>query len=611
MNNFLEIALDCIRRGWYTFPCAPRTKIPRISKEDGGHGYKNATIDETQVRAWWEKWPDSNVPIATGASGLCVLDIDSGITDEAELRAWMAAHGLPDTYAVRTGRRPDFGVQLYYAGTDLQSKGWEQDGCKGDIRCSTGLVMAAGSTHKSGERYAVLWGLPLATVPDYIRTLTTPAQKWDSPTDVDEATAEGWKTWLLEYMARNDIEATGFEARSANGWRIGIVCPWCEQHSSGKVGDSSTILCILDGHIAFKCSHGTCDANKRNTAAFKQLMVLLHNETEPEPGEGPEVVIGSGTGLPMPKQEPIEWRTRYMTEDAFLNVKPPEFLIDGFLVKKSIAMLGGPVAQRKSIIALNIAHALCTGDPLFGYFNVTEKPTRTVYLCPEMGAASFVKRIRQIGLGEHIGKTLFIQTMSEQPTALDELDGELPGAVVLVDTITRFIEGDENKSDDMRLFARKVFRLVNAGATVVLLHHSKKGSSGSLDDGLRGSSELAAFVDSCWVTELEDTKKPYESLSKVRNVKQRDFESDPFRLKPAPGSYYLTMDGDPAPEAVVSSKKEAAAREALAAILQQHPKMGINKLREVLKAKGHGKGNRWITEAVCALRPGGAVLSSD
>jgi hypothetical protein len=108
----------------------------------------------------------------------------------------------------------------------------------------------------------------------------------------------------------------------------------------------------------------------------------------------------------------------------------------------------------------------------------------------------------------------------------------------------------------MRQFARKVFRLANSGATVVLLHHSKKGSSGSLDDGLRGSSELAAFVDSCWVTELEDTKKPYESLSKMRNVKQRDFESDPFRIKPSSGSYYLTMDGDPAPEAVIRRRRK-------------------------------------------------------
>jgi len=305
----------------------------------------------------------------------------------------------------------------------------------------------------------------------------------------------------------------------------------------------------------------------------------------------------------------VDWRTRYMTEDAYLNVKPPEFLIDNFLVKKSIAMLAGPVAQRKSIIALNIAHALCTGDPLFGYFNVTGGHERVCYLCPEMGAASFVKRIKQIGLGEYIGKTLFVQTMSEKPTVLDDLDGELPGAVVIVDTITRFIEGDENKSEDMRKFAQKVFRLMNAGATVVLLHHSKKGSSGSLDDGLRGSSELAAFVDSCWVTELEDPKKPYESLSKMRNVKQRDFESDPFKLKPAIGSYYLTMDGEPEPEFSLKSKADDAATDEIRRLLAVDPKIGINKICAALKKLGIGRGPVWVRAARVTLLGNGVVVT--
>jgi hypothetical protein len=150
---------------------------------------------------------------------------------------------------------------------------------------------------------------------------------------------------------------------------------------------------------------------------------------------------------------------------------------------------------------------------------------------------------------------------------------------------------------------------MNAGATVVLLHHSKKGSSGSLDDGLRGSSELAAFVDSCWVTELEDPKKPYESLSKMRNVKQRDFESDPFKLKPAPGSYYLSMDGEPEPEAVLKSKADDAAHDALGKLLAADPKMGINKLRDELKKCGHRKGAKWVTAAKCTILGTGATLT--
>ncbi len=382
-----------------------------------------------------------------------------------------------------------------------------------------GYVMAAGSIHPdSGEAYELMTDAPIAPLPDVVRSLKIERKSVD---DDGQQITENRNIRLTSIAGK--LRSAGL---SATALELALL-------------QVNTDRCVppLDDDEVEKIA---------GSVARYALPKLVG-----------EVTIGGKSAAP---KEPVDWRTRYMTEAQYLNVKPPEFLIDGFLVKDSIAMLGGPVAQRKSIIALNIAHALCAGDPLFGYFDVTEKPTRTVYLCPEMGAASFVKRIKQIGLGGYVGKTLFVQTMSEQSTALDELEGELPGAVVIVDTITRFVEGDENKSDDMRRFAQKVFRLAKVGATVVLLHHSKKGSAGTLDDGLRGSSELAAFVDSCWVTELEDVKKPYESLSKMRNVKQRDFESDPFHLKPTPGSYHLTMDGDPAPEAVIKDRKELAAR---------------------------------------------------
>jgi hypothetical protein len=578
-ETFLEIALACVVRGWHVFPCKPGTKEPMTL-----HAYKDASNDEAQIRAWWTRTPNANIAIATAASRLTVWDCDHGLGSYEGFQAFRAEHKIPETYTIRTGRRDDYGVQTYFADPDgIKSIGWGEGAHTGDIRSATGYVMAAGSIHPdTGERYEVLMDAPLAVTPDFVRKL----KPRSLPNRLEE---------------RNEpiTDDSGPIEEHRNVHMISLLG---RKRAEGAEDDA-----ILEYAL---------DVNeKRMTPPLDEMELerLVQNACKYPIGEPDPVVLIGGKIADAPEEpkEPIDWRTRYMTEAAYLNVKPPEFLIDGFLVRKSIAMLAGPVAQRKSIIALNIAHALCTGEPLFGYFDVTVCPERVVYLCPEMGAASFVKRIKQIGLGKFMGKTLFVQTMSEKPTALDELDDELPGAVVIVDTITRFIEGDENKSEDMRKFAQKVFRLMNAGATVVLLHHSKKGSSGSLDDGLRGSSELAAFVDSCWVTELEDTTKPYETLSKMRNVKQRDFESDPFRLKPAPASYYLTMEGDPAPEAVIRSKKEAAARDALAVILKDSPKAGINKLRDALKAKGYGKGQKWITLARCEILGTGATLSSD
>src|SRR5205807_4986800 len=88
-------------------------------------------------------------------------------------------------------------------------------------------------------------------------------------------------------------------------------------------------------------------------------------------------------------EPPKDWRERYLTFERVRDAKPVEFLIDGFLALDSITALAAPVGQRKSLIALNVAHALCAGEPLFDYFKVARQPSRVIYLCPEMGLSSF------------------------------------------------------------------------------------------------------------------------------------------------------------------------------------------------------------------------------
>jgi hypothetical protein len=161
----LEIALACVRRGWFVFPCWPGQKTPRIR---GGN--LSATTDEAKVRAWWAKWPDANVAISTKPSHLTVVDVDHGLANADEWAEWAELTGLPGTYTVRTGRRDGFGVQMYYEG-DATSKAWETETHSGDIRGSWGYVMAAGCLHPSGERYSVLLAAPIVPAPDWVNTV--------------------------------------------------------------------------------------------------------------------------------------------------------------------------------------------------------------------------------------------------------------------------------------------------------------------------------------------------------------------------------------------------------------------------------------------------------
>jgi len=546
--TFLEIAQSCIARGWYVFPCKPKEKTPLVRS-----GFKDASLSSEQIKMWWTMWPNANVAIATGASGLCVVDIDHGLADDirlSELDLLLHRKGLPPaTYAVRTGRRPEFGVQLYYAGRDLKSTGWNDGEIRGDIRCSTGYVMAAGSVHPSGATYDVLWDLPIAPVPDAATRLTIKDEPKDPTVAVANAEADEWKTWLLEFAYHVAVVLTGYEKRVTNGWWLGVECPWAREHASGLGAESSTVLGVLDGKLVFECSRGTCKAAKRDTAAFKKD-AEQHGAWLPEPGADPVVRIGTGTGLPVPPAKPetgpVDWRSHWHTADEMENAPELTFLIDGIMHVESITGLAAPAGQRKSLIALNIAHALLTGEPLFGQFSVTEKPKRVLYLCPEMGLRSFRKRARAIGLMPYMGKTFFCRTMNvddaDHPLALDDLTAdELDGAVVIVDTAIRYIKGNESDSQDMREFAKTLYRLIPHGdqpgaAAVLVLYHSGKGvvkesNELTLENVLRGSSELGAALTCCWGTKLQELDDPTESIfhahSYIRCVKPRDFEDEP------------------------------------------------------------------------------------
>lgn len=100
----LDVALDCIRRGWYVFPCWPRSKKPMLT--NGWHGASNS---EDQISGWWGRNPDANVAIACNPSNLAVVDIDHGIRDKTDATVLLQTLGLAGTYAVRTGCRPELG----------------------------------------------------------------------------------------------------------------------------------------------------------------------------------------------------------------------------------------------------------------------------------------------------------------------------------------------------------------------------------------------------------------------------------------------------------------------------------------------------------------------
>lgn len=104
--SILAAALFYAQQGLHVFALTPRSKIPH----KGTRGCHDATTDEDRIRGWWDRWPDSNVAIATGYT-VDVVDIDGAVGQKSRAQNWGMFERLNILGSVLTPRPG--GVHLY------------------------------------------------------------------------------------------------------------------------------------------------------------------------------------------------------------------------------------------------------------------------------------------------------------------------------------------------------------------------------------------------------------------------------------------------------------------------------------------------------------------
>jgi len=231
--TMLRVALDAAARGWHVFPLRPGDKRPVLHGADrcprtgactGGHvGWEQrATTDPERIRRCWSVAP-FNVGIATGPSGLVVLDLDTpkpgqdtppeewrldGVHDGADVFAVVCERaGQPaplDTYTVTTGRG---GTHLYYrhpdTGPQLRNTTGGTAGSLGwliDTRAHGGYVVAAGSI-VNGRRYTLAHDTTPAPLPDWLAARLRPAPLPPPPAQPVRPTTAGRSRYLAAAIA--------------------------------------------------------------------------------------------------------------------------------------------------------------------------------------------------------------------------------------------------------------------------------------------------------------------------------------------------------------------------------------------------------------------------
>jgi hypothetical protein len=178
-------ALALARRGMRVHPVAADRKVALL--EDWPN---RATLDPTTIAAWWRRWPNANVAIATGgAMRLLVVDIDTDAGGEASIAALEREHGtLPATVETITPRSGRHIYMIVPNGRPMPGNTAGKLGEGVDTRGQGGYVLAPPSV-VGGRAYAwsVDSGDRIADAPDWLLDLlerggsngqTTAPEEW-------------------------------------------------------------------------------------------------------------------------------------------------------------------------------------------------------------------------------------------------------------------------------------------------------------------------------------------------------------------------------------------------------------------------------------------------
>ena len=321
------------------------------------------------------------------------------------------------------------------------------------------------------------------------------------------------------------IEDTGENPRmSGNVAHFKGVCPVCHAHDDMRVHvDTSTWSCY-GGHNENRKSgkksqggnvldylqyaRGMTDATER----VKWLREKTGHPFEPKPPKdapgpsGDDGTDADNADQDAPKLKLPEWTAIRSTDPPSRN----PVLIDGVVRKGHVMLLAGKGKIGKSWSAIELCVSVATGRE--SWFGLSLKSSGAcLYIDPELDPKSLDNRFQTVcnAMSADTGKAdsmIAKWSLRGIPGAsMDAIISDLQTrnafdqfALVVIDSCSCFVEGDENKSVDVRKFAAKVLQVTRiTGATVLLVHHFGKAKDGdrSAADRARGSSVWLDFPD--------------------------------------------------------------------------------------------------------------------
>lgn len=190
-------------------------------------------------------------------------------------------------------------------------------------------------------------------------------------------------------------------------------------------------------------------------------------------------------------------RGRLLGLGELIDLPEPEWLLKRAIPRNGLVALYGPPKSGKTFLALDLALSVGSGrEQMHG---LACERGKVLYVLAEGGAPMMGNRARawlaSKGVDDSdvavLPSAVILSSRKSVDALLDDMAGERWDLVV-VDTLARCMEGDENSVKDMNAAIRGCDLIrERTGAAVMLVHHTGKDQT----KGMRGSTALLGAID--------------------------------------------------------------------------------------------------------------------
>lgn len=218
------------------------------------------------------------------------------------------------------------------------------------------------------------------------------------------------------------------------------------------------------------------------------------------------------------RKKKVPWDWDRLQEEAAKS-RDTEWIIPHVIARQAIHYFAGPPSSGKSWMAADLVRASQCAGNWMGIAPCVK--SNVLYVNEEMGVGEYNNRFHLLypeacrGLHSYVNENIKFTDPDDLEDIIDAVK-EKNIDIVIVDTFVRVHNLDENSNSEMSQLYQHFKRVTDAGAALVVLHHARKGATGSLGhESMRGAVEIAAQAET--VLSIENKMGHYT----VKTVKQR------------------------------------------------------------------------------------------